>query len=190
MTRSAHTSPPSLAVSSTRGTRPFTEARLHLLQAVALGLLRYGLAFIVLLYGTFKFFAFEAEEIKPLIEYSPLMSWLYAVFSVRTTSTLLGIFEVGVGLLIAARRWAPRLSGLASLAASGMFLVTLSFLVTTPGVLEPTSPVGGFLMKDLMLLGAALFTAAEALLAATGSRPAPAPVASGSSRPGIRHGTA
>ena len=154
MTTSAHLSPPSVTL---------PEARLQLLQAVAIGLLRYGLVFIVLLYGTFKFFAFEAEEIKPLIEYSPLMSWLYALFSVRTTSTLLGVFEVGVGLLIAARPWVPRLSGLASLGAAGMFLVTLSFLFTTPGALAPTSPIGGFLMKDVMLLGAALFTATEAL---------------------------
>ncbi len=50
--------------------------------------------------------------------------------------------------------------------ASGTFLVTLSFLVTTPGVLQPTNPFGGFLMKDVILLGAALYTAAEALEAA------------------------
>jgi reactive chlorine resistance protein C len=145
---------------------PLTPARLQLLQAAAIGLLRHGLVFLLLLFGTFKFFAFEAEAIWPLIEDSPFMSWMYALFSVRTVSALLGVFEVGIGLLIAARRWAPRLSGLASLAAAGMFLTTLSFLGTTPGALEPTSPIGGFLMKDLMLLGAALFTASEALLAA------------------------
>ena len=53
--------------------------------------------------------------------------------------------------------------------AAGTFLVTLSFLVTTPGALSPTSPFGGFLMKDIMLLGAALFTAGEAWRA-TGHR--------------------
>jgi uncharacterized membrane protein YkgB len=67
--------------------------------------------------------------------------------------------------LIAARRWAPRVSGYASLAASGMFLVTLSFLLTTPGALAPTSPFNQFLLKDVVLLGASLFTAAEALAA-------------------------
>ena len=40
--------------------------------------------------------------------------------------------------------------------------MTLSFLVTTPGVFEPTSPWGGFLMKDVILLGAALAISAEA----------------------------
>ena len=47
-----------------------------------------------------------------------------------------------------------------------MFLVTLSFLFTTPGVLDPQNPAGGFLIKDLILLGAALYTAGEALHAA------------------------
>ena len=50
-----------------------------------------------------------------------------------------------------------------------MFVVTLSLLVTTPGVLAPTNPMGGFLMKDVILLGAALFTSGEALRATRGS---------------------
>jgi len=52
-----------------------------------------------------------------------------------------------------------------------MFLTTLSFLATTPGswgridgLLVPTG-AGVFLIKDLLLLGAALWTAAEALAA-------------------------
>ena len=51
--------------------------------------------------------------------------------------------------------------------AAGTFPVTLSFLVTTPGVLSPASPAGGFLVKDVvLLLGADLYTAAEPLEAA------------------------
>ncbi len=145
---------------------PLSEARLLLLQRAGLAVLRYGLAFLLLLWGGFKFAAFEAEAIRPLIEHSPLLSWLYALFSVRAASALIGAVEVGAALLIAARQWHPRASGLGSLVASGVFVGTLSFLVTTPGVLAPTSETGGFLLKDLMLLGAALFTAGEALLAA------------------------
>jgi uncharacterized membrane protein YkgB len=48
--------------------------------------------------------------------------------------------------------------------------VTLSFLITTPGVLAPTHPMGGFLLEDVILLGAAPFTAAEALEAAATKR--------------------
>jgi len=43
-----------------------------------------------------------------------------------------------------------------------MFLITLSFLVTTPGAMSTNSPFSGFLLKDIMFLGGALVTAAEA----------------------------
>ena len=46
-----------------------------------------------------------------------------------------------------------------------MFTVTLSFLLTTPGALMPTNPFQQFLLKDIVLLGAALLTAAEAVSA-------------------------
>ena len=41
--------------------------------------------------------------------------------------------------------------------ASGMFFTTLSFLITTPGIGDGAP----FLMKDLTLLGGALWTAGE-----------------------------
>ena len=49
-----------------------------------------------------------------------------------------------------------------------MFLITLTFVLTTPGYGFPfPSPMSGqFLLKDLMLLGAAIWTAGEALRAA------------------------
>jgi uncharacterized membrane protein YkgB len=124
-----------------------------------------GLVFLLVTIGSFKFFAFEAEAIRPLVSNSPLLAWLYGVFDVRGTAALFGVSEVTIGILISARRWAPRVSGYASLAANGMFFVTLSFLLTTPGALAPTSPVNQFLLKDIVLLGAALFTAGEALAA-------------------------
>lgn len=104
------------------------------IETVGIGVLRYGLVFLILLWGTFKFFAFEAQGIQPLVEHSPFLGWLYPLLGVRGTSALLGLFEVPVALLIATRRWLPRVSGYASLAASAMFVVTLSFLTTTPGV--------------------------------------------------------
>ena len=126
-------------------------------------LLRYGLVFFLLMYGSFKFFAFEAEAIRPLVESSPFMAWLYPILGVRGTSNLIGVVEVTVGILIAIWRWFPRASAYGSLMACGIFAVTLSFLFTTPGALSPPSALTGFLLKDILLLGAALFTAAEAL---------------------------
>ncbi len=142
-----------------------TDARIQLLGTAGVRILRYGLAFLLLTSGAAKFTVFEAEAIKPLVEHSPFLGWLYTLFDLRGTSALIGVFEVTAGVVIATRKWLPRASGYGSLAAAGMFVMTLSFLLTTPGVFEPTSPWGGFIMKDIVLLGAALFTAAEALRA-------------------------
>jgi reactive chlorine resistance protein C len=139
------------------------------IRMAGLVLLRYGLAFILVVIGSYKFFAFEAEGIRPLVSNSPLLAWLYDIFGVSGAAVVIGVVEVVTGLLIATRPWLPRLSAYASLVASGMFLITLSFLLTTPGALAPSSPFQQFLLKDVALLGAALFTAAEAL-SATGSR--------------------
>jgi len=133
------------------------------LARVAQAVLRGGLVVLLLMWGAFKFAAFEAEGIRPLVEHSPLLAWLYPILGVRGTSGLIGVVEISAALLMVLRPWAPRLSAIGSLLAAGTFVVTLSFLVTTPGVLAPDNPFGGFLMKDILLLGAALFTAAEAL---------------------------
>jgi uncharacterized membrane protein YkgB len=147
--------------------RSVTDSRLvQTLGTVGVGVLRYGLVFLLLLWGAFKFTAVEAEGIRPLVENSPYLGWLYRFLGFREVSALFGVFEMTAGVLIATRRWLPRVSGYASLAAAGMFGVTLSFLFTTPGALELTNPANGFLLKDILLLGAALLTASEALSAA------------------------
>jgi uncharacterized membrane protein YkgB len=129
-------------------------------------ILRYGLVFLLLLWGAMKFTAFEAEGIRPLVEHSPLLAWLYGLLGIRGGAAVIGVIEISAGLLMAMRRWQPALSAAGSLLAAATFLITLSFLVTTPGILEPTNPFGGFVMKDIILLGAALSSAAEALRAA------------------------
>lgn len=138
-----------------------------LLQAGGTHLTRYGLVLVFLWIGGMKFTNYEAEGIRPFVENSPLMSWLYQIFSVSQFSAILGVVEITVGLLIATRPVWPRLSAYSSLAAAAMFVGTLSFIVTTPGW-EPSlgfpalSVPGQFLLKDAVLLGASLWTAAEA----------------------------
>ncbi|MFL5305558.1 MAG: DUF417 family protein [Polyangia bacterium] len=129
-------------------------------------MLRYGLVALLLLWGGFKFAEFEAEGIRALVEHSPFLSWLYTLLGARSGARVIGVIEISAAALIALRRWRPDLSALGSLLAAGTFVVTLSFLVSTPGILAPTNPFGGFLMKDVIFLGAALYTAAEALEAA------------------------
>src|SRR5882724_6003922 len=111
-------------------------------EAVGCELARYGLVVVVGWIGLMKFTSYEAEGIRLYVTNSPLMSWVYGLMSVRGFSAVLGVVEVAVAALIAARPIAPRASALGSALAVGMFLTTLSFLVTRPGVWEPSA--GGF----------------------------------------------
>lgn len=122
-------------------------------------ILRYSLVFFLFFFGALKWTAAEAKGIEAMVSHSPFFFWLYPSFGVQGGSEVIGIVELLIGGLIAARRWSPRASAIGSVAAAGMFLVTLSFLFTTPNVGESS----GFLLKDLTLLGAALWTAGEAL---------------------------
>jgi reactive chlorine resistance protein C len=130
------------------------------LQTLGAAVIRYGLAAVILFIGALKFTKFEAENIRLLVAHSPMLSWLQSALGVRGSSKLIGIVEIALGLGILAYRLSPRLSGFASLGACGMFLTTLSFLFTTPGAAPwgATGP-GQFLLKDIVLLGAALYTA-------------------------------
>lgn len=142
------------------------------LENIGAKVIRYGLVIILLWVGALKFTAYEAEGVQGLVAHSPLLSWAYSVMSVRSFAALLGVVEITLGILIATRPVAPKLSAIGSLGAIIMFLITLSFMLTTPGVWQPgygfpfLSSNGQFLAKDLLLLGAAIWTAGEALLAA------------------------
>ncbi len=143
------------------------------LERIGAFVIRYGLVAVLLWVGLLKFTAYEAEGIQGLVAHSPLFSWAYGVMSVRSFSAVLGVIEITLGILIALRFVAPRLSAYGSIGAIIMFLLTLTFLLSTPGVWQPgygfpfLSPMPGqFIAKDLLPLGAALWTAGEALRAA------------------------
>jgi uncharacterized membrane protein YkgB len=137
-------------------------------------LVRYGLVVVVAWIGALKYTASHAANIQPLIAHSPLLSWLYDIFSVRAFATMLGTAEIIAALLIACRPLWPRASAAGSAYAVLLFLGTLSFLFTTPGVFPASAggfPAlselpGEFLLKDIVLLGAALWTLGDSLDAA------------------------
>jgi uncharacterized membrane protein YkgB len=129
---------------------------------------RYGLVVVLAWIGFGKYVKMESRV---LIEHSPLMSWLYDVFSVTTVARALGTMEILAAVLIALRPVWPRVSAAGSALAVVLFLGTLSFLFTTPGVVSTHAaglPVlsgmpGQFLLKDLVLIGVALWTLGDAL---------------------------
>jgi uncharacterized membrane protein YkgB len=137
---------------------------------------RYGLVVVLAWIGFGKYVKMESRV---LIEHSPLMSWIYDVFSVTTVARGLGTMEIVAALLIAVRPVWPRVSAAGSGLAVVLFLGTISFLFTTPGVVGTHAaglPVlsalpGQFLLKDVVLIGVALWTMGDSLTAASAARP-------------------
>jgi uncharacterized membrane protein YkgB len=89
--------------------------------------------------------------------------------TVEQFSKGLGTVEVIITVLIGLRHWSAKASALGSGLAVLMFLTTLSFVFSTPGW-EPSlggfpalsGSVGQFLVKDVVLLGASIWTLGEA----------------------------
>jgi reactive chlorine resistance protein C len=144
----------------------------HPVAVVGRQLVRYALVVVIAWIGALKYSSYEAAAIHPLIANSPIMSWFYSILTVRALAATLGTVEIAAAILIALRFVSPRLSALGSAMAVLLFLGTLSFLFTTPGVTAaggfPVLSVlpGQFLLKDLVLLAAALWTLGDSLGAA------------------------
>jgi len=143
------------------------------LEGIGENILRYGLVAILLWVGALKFTEYEAMGIKPLVENSPLTAWALQALGLKALSALIGTVEIVLGLMIATRSFSPKVSAYGSMGAIVMFLLTLTFVLTTPGVWQPgygfpfPSPMPGqFLAKDIILLGVAVWSAGEARRAA------------------------
>lgn len=142
------------------------------LTSVGLAVMRCGLATVFLWVGALKSRDYEVANAEPLVTASPLTALLRAKLGARGLARLVGVTQVALGSLIAAKPFAPRASAIGSLGAAGMMVGTLSFLVTTPEAWQEghgvpqLSVLGEALLKDGVLLGASLLTAAEALRAA------------------------
>jgi uncharacterized membrane protein YkgB len=129
---------------------------------------RYGLVVVLAWIGVGKYVKMESRV---LVEHSPLMSWVYDIASVTTVARALGTLEIIAAVLIAIVPISARLSAIGSAMAVVLFLGTLSFLFTTPGVVSRYAagvPVlsgmpGQFLLKDLVLIGVALWTLGDSL---------------------------
>jgi reactive chlorine resistance protein C len=129
-----------------------------------------SLAIIYAWFGGMKFTDYEAKGLVPLVENSPLLSWFYAVFSVRGFSTFLGFLALSIGLLITLRLASPIFSAAGGLLSAGLFVTTVSFMISTPGVVVPelgfpaiTVAPGQFLLKDVGLFAASFWVFVDSL---------------------------
>ena len=128
-----------------------------------LALLRWALVIVFLWFGAMKFTAYEAAGIAPFIGSSPVVGWL-GMFGTQGQSYFIGVIELSTALALILGAVRPLFSALGALMSTATYLVTLTFLLTTPGVAEPTAggfPAisavpGQFLLKDVVLLAASL----------------------------------
>jgi len=130
---------------------------------------RYGVASVLLAIGILKFTAAEANGIGPLVTSSPLLRWMYSVWSIQGASRVIGIIEIIAAVGIASRQLSARVAIVGSALAVATFVVTLSFFVTAPGVWDASlgfpflGGTGQFIVKDIVLLGASIWSLEESL---------------------------
>ena len=130
----------------------------------------YGLVLVFAWIGAMKFTAYEAGAIEGLVASSPLLSWLYTVFDLRGVSNLIGVIEIAAAALLALRPWSARAGAAGAALVAATTAVTVTFLITAPvwetslGGFPALSVVPGqFLIKDVVLFGAAVWLLGDAL---------------------------
>ncbi len=140
-------------------------------------MVRYGLVIVIAWFAIMKFTTVEAQGIQPLVAGSPLLGWTYRFLSVGSFSMGLGMVELAIACLIALRPVSAKACLIGSAGAVGMFLTILSFLFqrvswdpSLGGFPAPSAAVGEFLLKDIVLLGAAVWSFSEAWTAVSDHR--------------------
>jgi reactive chlorine resistance protein C len=119
---------------------------------------------IFLWFGCMKFTSYEAHGIAPLIEHSPIMSWLHTLFGVQGASDTVGVLELTTAAALIAGAFVPLFSALGAAMSCATYAITLSFMLSTPGVAAAAAggfpaisgDIGQFLLKDLVLLAASV----------------------------------
>ncbi len=130
----------------------------------------YGLALVFAWIGAMKFTAYEANAIQGLVASSPPLYWLYGILDVRGVANLIGTIEIATALLLVARPYNAIAGVVGGLLVAATTAVTLTFILSAPGWEAslggfPALSVvpGQFLLKDVVLLGAGLAVAGDAL---------------------------
>jgi uncharacterized membrane protein YkgB len=132
-------------------------------------LLRWSMVAIFIWFGMQKFTPYAAEAIAPLISHSPFMSWL-GVFGVRGEARVVGTIELTTAAALIIGSVVPVISALGAAMASGTFLLTTSFVFSTPGItiISPTGfPIISTLLEQFLIKDVALLAACLTLLVAS-----------------------
>ncbi len=127
-------------------TRPYLESR------KAIWLNAFPVVLVLLWIGGMKFTLLEAKGIEALVSSSPLMSWMYNVWDLQTTSNLIGVYDLIALTLVILAIFNQKLLIPAVLMSGAVFAVTQTFFLSWPAALSSEtllSTGGHFLIKDL-----------------------------------------
>jgi uncharacterized membrane protein YkgB len=127
---------------------------------------------IFIWFGIQKFTPYAAEAIAPLIANSPFISWL-SVFGVRGQANTIGAIELTAAAALIIGSMIPLASAVGAAMACVTFLLTTSFVFSTPGITEISStgfPIISTLLEQFLLKDIALLAASLTLLLASLSR--------------------
>lgn len=127
-------------------TRPYLESR------KAIWLNAFPVVLVLLWIGGMKFTLLEAKGIEALVSSSPLMSWMYNVWDLQTTSNLIGVYDLIALTLVILAIFNQKLLIPAILMSGAVFAVTQTFFLSWPAALSSEtllSTGGHFLIKDL-----------------------------------------
>ena len=128
---------------------------------LSIKILSIALAIIFFWFGGLKFTDGAGSGLEGLVSNSPLLSWTYSIVDSNTFATLLGSLEVLIGVLFVVGLFNLKVRTVAGIAGMATFFVTVSFMLTTPGVVpeDASFPIlsampGEFLLKDIVLFAA------------------------------------
>lgn len=135
-------------------------------------LIRIAMVFTFAIFGYQKWFSFEAHQITPFIEHSPVVFWLIPAFGVRGAGFFLGTTEWLFGTLIFLGFWNRKLGMVGAIGSFVTFVGTVTIIPFFPngwateagGFPAMYLPVA-FLVKDVLFLVVSVYLFQKDLLA-------------------------
>jgi uncharacterized membrane protein YkgB len=133
---------------------------------------RGSMVFAFLMFGYQKWFAYEAETMIPFISNGPLIFWMYPVFGVRGASWFLGASEWLFAALLFWGFWNKKAGVFGALGCAFAMIGTVTIIPFMPDGWDAAAGFPAmkgnvaFLMKDVVLLAAALYLLKQDLVRA------------------------
>jgi uncharacterized membrane protein YkgB len=137
-------------------------------------LIRLTMAATFFIFSAQKWFSYEANALVPFISHGPLIFWLYPLFGIRGAAFFLGSSELLFGCLLVLGFWNKKIGVIGAFASCCTYFSTVTIIPFFPDAWA--EPAGGFpaatlpflfLVKDIVLLAAAVYLLKQDILRAS-----------------------